>query len=164
MAKGDDQNVYLAVDDFGRKGRAYREADVEATDLETVIADLLDRQHNNPVRRVSFNTAEKWSQDVSADVAYELRVAAISKGATYHFSCKTLSTDTKAISRRAAAVANAACMIRAGLIADYLRKRALKEFTRRIAFKDGAGHEENGTGDCIRAGVDRTSIGAEGRD
>jgi hypothetical protein len=55
-------------------------------------------------------------------------------------------------------------MIRAGLIAEYLRKRALKEFTRGIAFKDGAGHEENGTGDCIRAGVGRTSIGAEGRD
>jgi hypothetical protein len=107
VPKGEDQNVYLVVDDLGRNGRVYREAEVETADLETVIADLLDGQYKNPVRIVSFNTAEKWSQDVSADVAYELRVAAISKGATYHFSCKTLSTDTKAISRRAAAVANA---------------------------------------------------------
>jgi len=61
------------VDDFGRNGRAYREADVETTDLETVIADLLDGQYQNLVRIVSFNTAEKWSQDVSADVAPELR-------------------------------------------------------------------------------------------
>jgi hypothetical protein len=73
VPKGDDQNVYLVVDDFGRNGRAYREADVETTDLETVIADLLDGQYHNPDRIVSFNTAEKWSQDVSADVAHEIR-------------------------------------------------------------------------------------------
>src|ERR1700753_1241959 len=73
VPKGDDQNVYLVVDDFGRNGRAYREADVEATDLETLIADLLDGQYQNPVKVVSFNTAEKWSEDVSTDVAYELR-------------------------------------------------------------------------------------------
>ena len=73
VPKGDDQNVYLVVDDFGRNGRAYREADVETTDLETVIAHLLDGQYQNPVRVVSFNTAEKWSLDVSAEVAHELR-------------------------------------------------------------------------------------------
>jgi hypothetical protein len=67
------ENVYLVVDTFGRNGRAYREADVETTDLETVIADLLDGQYRNPVRVISFNTAEKWSEDVSADVAHELR-------------------------------------------------------------------------------------------
>jgi hypothetical protein len=73
VPKGDDQNVYLVVDDFGRNGRAYREADVETTDLETVILDLLEGQYQSPVRVVAFNTAEKWSQDVSADVAHELR-------------------------------------------------------------------------------------------
>jgi hypothetical protein len=70
----DDQNVYLVVDDFGRSGRAWREGDVENTDLETVILDMLEGQYKNPVRVVAFNTSEKWSQDVSADVvAYELR-------------------------------------------------------------------------------------------
>ena len=69
----DDQNVYLVVDDFGRNGSAWREADVENTDLETVILDLLEGQYKNPVRVVAFNTAEKWSQDVSAHVAHELR-------------------------------------------------------------------------------------------
>jgi hypothetical protein len=73
VPNGDDQNVYLVVDDFGRGGRAWREADVEATDLETVILDMLEGQYKNPVRVVAFNTAEKWSQDVSADVAFELR-------------------------------------------------------------------------------------------
>ena len=70
---GDDQNVYLVVDDFGRNGRAYRETDVENADLETVIIDLLDGQYKNPIRVVAFNTAEGWSQDVSGDVADELR-------------------------------------------------------------------------------------------
>jgi hypothetical protein len=69
----DDQNVYLVVDDFGRNGRAWREADVEATDLETVILDLLEGQYKNSVRVVGFNTAEGWSQDVSADVTQEPR-------------------------------------------------------------------------------------------
>ena len=38
---GDDQNVYLVVSDFGRLGLAWCETDVEATDLETIISDLL---------------------------------------------------------------------------------------------------------------------------
>jgi hypothetical protein len=51
----------------------WRETDVEATDLDTVITDLLDSQYNNPVRVIGFNTAEGWSRDVSADVAHEIR-------------------------------------------------------------------------------------------
>jgi hypothetical protein len=73
VPKGDDQTVYLVVDDFGRNGRAYREADVETADLETVIVDLLGGQYNNPIRVVAFNTAEGWSQDVTEDIAQELR-------------------------------------------------------------------------------------------
>lgn len=70
---GNDQNVYLVMDDLGRLGRVWREADAETTDLETVITDLLTGQYTDPVRVVCFNTAEKWSQDVSGDVAQELR-------------------------------------------------------------------------------------------
>jgi hypothetical protein len=73
VPNGDDQNVYLVVDDFGRLGRVWREADTESTDLEIVIQDLLDGQYSDPLRVVSFNTAEGWSRDVSGDVAYELR-------------------------------------------------------------------------------------------
>ena len=43
------------------------------TDLETVTRDLLEGQYKNPLRIVGFNTAEGWSQDVSADIAHELR-------------------------------------------------------------------------------------------
>ena len=34
-----DETVYLVADDFGRLGCAWREADYEATDLETVLQD-----------------------------------------------------------------------------------------------------------------------------
>jgi hypothetical protein len=73
VPNGDDQNVYIVLDDFGRNGRAYRETDVERADLETVIMDLLEGEYKDPVRVVGFNTFEGWSQDVSADIAQELR-------------------------------------------------------------------------------------------
>src|SRR5258708_40269719 len=61
---GNDHDVYLVLDDFGgRIGQSWREADVEATRLETVLADLLDGQYSNPVRVIAFNTAEGWSRD-----------------------------------------------------------------------------------------------------
>jgi hypothetical protein len=68
-----DETVYLVADDLGQIGRAWREADYEATDLETVIQDLLTGQYSHPIRVVAFNTCERWSEDVSEDVARELR-------------------------------------------------------------------------------------------
>jgi hypothetical protein len=63
----------LVVDNLGRLGSVWREVDVEATDYETVIRDLLSGQYSNPVRVVSFNTAEGWSRDVSAEIAEDLQ-------------------------------------------------------------------------------------------
>jgi hypothetical protein len=73
VPNGEGQTVYLVAEDFGKLGRAWREADYEATDLETVIQDLLSGQYNNPIRVIAFNTDERWSEDVSEDVAHELR-------------------------------------------------------------------------------------------
>lgn len=73
VPSGDDQTVYLVMDDLGRLGRVWRETDAEATDLETVITDLLGCQYGNPVRVIAFNTTEGWSRDVSIDIAHELR-------------------------------------------------------------------------------------------
>jgi hypothetical protein len=70
---GHDQTVYLVADDFGRIGRAWIEADYEGTDLETIIQDLMSGQYKNPVRVMAFNTTERWSDDVSEDVASEIR-------------------------------------------------------------------------------------------
>jgi hypothetical protein len=65
---GADQTVYLVVDRF-RSGSVYRETEVERTDLETIIDDLLTGQFNDPVRVVAFNTLEHWANDVSKDIA-----------------------------------------------------------------------------------------------
>jgi len=68
-----DQTVYLVAEDFGKSGRAWSDADSERTDLEAVIQDLLTGQYREPIRVVAFNTAERRSEDVSEDVAHELR-------------------------------------------------------------------------------------------
>ena len=65
---GDDQNVYIVVDDFGRNGRVYHETDVETADLETTITDLMAGEYNNPIRVIAFNTAEHWSEDVAREI------------------------------------------------------------------------------------------------
>jgi hypothetical protein len=70
---GHDQTVYLVADDFGRIGRAWTEADYDGTDLETVLQDLMSGQYKNPIRVIAFNTAERWSGDVSEDVASDIR-------------------------------------------------------------------------------------------
>ena len=38
-----------------------------------MIQDLLTGQYKNPIRVIAFNTGERWSEDVSEDVAHELR-------------------------------------------------------------------------------------------
>jgi hypothetical protein len=47
-----EQTVYLVAEDFGKLGRAWREADYEATDLETVIEDFISGPYNDPRRRL----------------------------------------------------------------------------------------------------------------
>lgn len=73
VPRSDDQDIYLFVDDFGRLGRVCRETDVEQTNFETVIADLLDGQYKHPIGIICFNPVEGWSRDVSEDIARELR-------------------------------------------------------------------------------------------
>jgi hypothetical protein len=70
---GADQTVYLVVDRFGGLGTVYRETEVEKTDLETIITDLMSGQFNDPVRVVAFNTLEHWSEDVSEYIAFEIQ-------------------------------------------------------------------------------------------
>jgi hypothetical protein len=83
VPSGEDQDVYLLLDQFGeRLGRAWRETDEEDTDYETLIRHLLEGQYSNPVRVVAFNTAEGWSRDVSEDVADELRERFADRGET----------------------------------------------------------------------------------
>jgi hypothetical protein len=54
-------------------GQVWREPDVEATNFETIVTDMLDGQYSNPIGIFCFNAAEGWSRDVSDDVSREPR-------------------------------------------------------------------------------------------
>jgi hypothetical protein len=71
---GADQTVYLVIDRFGGGlSTVYRETEIERADLETIIADLMSGQFNDPIRVVAFNTLEHWSEDVSEYIAFEIQ-------------------------------------------------------------------------------------------
>ena len=73
VPNGHDETVYLVIDDFGRAGLSFHETNLDRTDLESVIADLMAGQYDNPIRVVAFNTTERWANDVSEDIAREIR-------------------------------------------------------------------------------------------
>ena len=72
---GADQTAYLVVDRQGRPEQKglYCEVEIEVADLETIVADLLAGQFNDPIRVVAFNTLEHWSQDISRQIAAEIQ-------------------------------------------------------------------------------------------
>src|SRR5471030_2508248 len=70
---GADQTVYLVIDRFAGLSTVYRETEVERTDLETIITDLMSGQFNDPIRVIAFNTLEHWSEDVSEYIAFEIQ-------------------------------------------------------------------------------------------
>ena len=72
IVPGIDRDVCLVLDDFAR-GCAWRETNVEDTDLEAVINDLLEGQYGNPVCVIGFNLSEGWVRDVSEAIAQKLR-------------------------------------------------------------------------------------------
>jgi hypothetical protein len=93
---GADQTAYLVVDRFVvGLGTVYRETEIERTDLETIITDLLSGQFNDPVRVVAFNTLEHWSRDVSKDVALEIRTRCDFDGENVPEAVRDLSTPTR---------------------------------------------------------------------
>jgi hypothetical protein len=60
-----------------------------------VTSALLNGEYKNPVRVIGFNTAERWSEDVSADVAQELRRRCDLQLRDIPFRCRNSSTATK---------------------------------------------------------------------
>jgi len=70
---GADQTSYLVVDRLHAGGAVQPEAELERTDLATIIDDLMSGQFNDPVRVIAFNTLEHWASDVSAEVAAEIQ-------------------------------------------------------------------------------------------
>ena len=90
MIPGIDKNVYLVLDDYGRMGCAWRETNVEDTDFEAVIDDLLEGQYSNPVRVIGFNLSEGWVRDVSEEIARKLRQRCLDEGRELPYSLRQL--------------------------------------------------------------------------
>ena len=67
---GADQTIFVVTDGCAAHGGASRQ--VECSDLETVVADLLAGKFGDPIRIAAFNTLEHWSRDLSEDVAREI--------------------------------------------------------------------------------------------
>jgi hypothetical protein len=94
IVPGIDRDVYLVLDDFGRMGCAWRETNVEDTDLEAVIEDLLEGQYSNPVRVIGFNLSEGWIRDVSEEIARQLRQRCADEGRELPYSLYQLIEQT----------------------------------------------------------------------
>ena len=91
IAPGTDRDVYLVLDDFGL-GCAWRETNVEDTDLEAVIDDLLEGQYGNPVCVIGFNVSEGWVRDVSEAIAKNSASAAPNRIANCRIRCNNSSS------------------------------------------------------------------------
>ncbi|MGV7213174.1 hypothetical protein [Bradyrhizobium sp. UFLA05-112] len=66
--------VYLIVDNVvGWPGRARLKLEVERSDLETMIASLVDGHFNDPVRIIAFDPNAHLSKDISRELAEEIQ-------------------------------------------------------------------------------------------
>ena len=61
---GADQTVNVVIDSFPGLG------EIKRTDVETIIADLISGQFNDPIRVVAFNTLEHWPEDVTQYITF----------------------------------------------------------------------------------------------
>ena len=65
-------DYYIVVNHFGRHGTAFVETDLNRSDYETTISDLMSGQHSDPQRVIMFNPATNRSEDVSPAIAWEI--------------------------------------------------------------------------------------------
>ena len=70
---GADETAFVVIDRLGRREGVEREIEVERTDIETIISELVAGQFNDPARVIAYNTLEHWSQDISEDIALEIQ-------------------------------------------------------------------------------------------
>jgi len=66
---GADQTLYVVVD----RVSGAKEIRIERTDLDSTIGELIAGCFSDPVRVMSFNTLEHWTQDISTEIATEIQ-------------------------------------------------------------------------------------------
>jgi hypothetical protein len=111
VPRGDDQNVYIVLDDFGRNGRAYRETAPEQADLQAVIMDMLEGQYQKPGsgRRFQYGRAlvGRCLRRCRARIAVTLRSSNARRSVFSAGFCRSLR---RSLSRRAAPAPDASCV------------------------------------------------------
>ncbi|MFT4120052.1 hypothetical protein [Bradyrhizobium sp.] len=75
---GADQTLFVVID---RRDKA-TEIRVERSDLEATIRELVSGCFHDPIKVISFNTFEHWMEDISTEVASEIRARCDIDGVT----------------------------------------------------------------------------------
>ena len=72
IVPGPPEDYYIVINHYGRFGTAFAETDLDRANYETTIADLMSRQHCDPLRLIMFNPETNRSEDVSHAIAQEI--------------------------------------------------------------------------------------------
>ena len=80
LVPNNDVTVHVVLGDFGKLGRAWIEIAEDSADEDSIIEGILCGEFAHPLRVVAFNTAGRWSRDVSEEVAMKVVAAARNDG------------------------------------------------------------------------------------
>ena len=72
-------DIHLVLCDFGKRGQAFVETDIQTSSREEIVQSLIEGQYTRPLRVVALNL-ENWSRDVSEEVAREVARTAEREG------------------------------------------------------------------------------------
>ena len=67
-----DMTVHVVLCDFGELGPAWIEIAENSADEDSIIEGILCGEFAHPLRVVAFNTAGRWSRDVSEEIAMKV--------------------------------------------------------------------------------------------
>jgi hypothetical protein len=82
--------VHVVLDHFGPLGQAYRGADPDAAEEETIIGNLLTGRYSRPQRVVAFSLADDWAHDVTTKIAFKVLQRALTQGLTLPASTRAM--------------------------------------------------------------------------
>jgi hypothetical protein len=115
---GADETAFVVIDRLGRREGVEREIEVERSDIETIISELVAGQFNDPARVIAYNTLEHWSQDISEDIALEIQSRCDIEGAAVPEHIRDFVANFAAPARQSARAA--------------LQRKALKDSLSRL--------------------------------
>ena len=80
LVPSNDVTVHVVLGDFGKLGPAWIEIAEDSADEDSIIEGILCGEFAHPLRVVAFNTAGRWSRDVSEEIAMKVVAAARDDG------------------------------------------------------------------------------------